>query len=49
MQNTGPWYRPDEDTTAHDIQTIVRVLFYAGMLYVWLVCTLGVLAGIVGS
>lgn len=49
MQNTGPWYRPDEDTTAHDIQMLVRAVFYAGMLYVWLVCTLGVLAGIAGA
>ena len=48
MQNTGPWHRPDEDTTAHDIQMIVRAVFYAGMLYVFLVCTLVLLAGIGG-
>ena len=49
MQNTGPWYRPDEDTTAHDIQMLVRAVFYAGAFYVWLVCTLGVLGGIAGA
>lgn len=49
MQNTGPWYRPAEDTTAHDIQMVVRAVFYAVALYVCLVCALGVLGGIAGS
>jgi len=49
MKNTGPWYRPDEDTTAHDIQTLVRTLFCAGMLYVCLMCTLVLLGGLAGA
>lgn len=49
MQNTGPWYRPDEDTMAHDIQMIVRAVVCAGALYVCLVSALVVLGGLAGA